>query len=213
MPSVRIQTVVDSGTYYVANNAASGVATAATPTAYSDTAPFLVIQNKQTLAQSGPSIYMDWIRFYETAAGTAGVGMLIKMQLDMTVATGGTLLTPVSTSSWGGSGSVCAPRILPTGIAATSNARVIIGNKNVIPTQTTPLAVNTEVTLNFGGTLDGDFQSFQANGTAVTALFSTNVYAMPPVVIGPGWSLSLQHLITSQSAASSWGFELGWAEA
>jgi hypothetical protein len=101
-------------------------------------------------------------------------------------------------------------RLLPTGIAATGGVRVIIGNQNVIPTQTTPLAVNTEVFLKFAGA--DAFQSFQTNGTAVTALFSVNAKSMPPIVISPGWALSVQHLITSQSAASSWAFEAGWVE-
>jgi len=211
MPINRAVAVVDSGSYFTANNAATGVATAAAPTAYSDTAPFCVITNSTGSGTGSKSIYLDWIRFYETAAGTGGVGMLLKMQLDTTVATGGTLLVPKSTNSNDGSASVAVIRLLPTGIAASGAVRVIIGNKNVIPTQTTPLAVNTEVYLKFGGA--DAFQSFQTNGTAVTALFSQNAHAMPPVVIGPGSALSIQHNITTQSAASSWAFEFGWVEA
>ena len=209
MPLNRAITVSDQGSYFTANNAATGVATAAAPTSYSDTAPFCVITN--TLgAGASKSMYLDWVRFYETSAGTGGVGMLLKLQLDSTVATGGTLLVPKSVNSNDGSASVAAIRLLPTGIAATSNVRVLIGNKNVVPTQTTPLAVNTEVMLKFGG---NDFYgSFQSNGTAVTALFSQNIVPLSPVVIGPGYALSIQHNITSQSAASSWAFEFGWVE-
>jgi hypothetical protein len=211
MPVNRVTTVMDQGTYFTANNAATGVATAAAPTSYSDTAPFAVLTNLGTLGSSGRSMFLDWIRFYETAAGTGGVGMLLKLQLDQTAATGGTLLVPKSINTLDGATSVAAIRLLPTGIAATGSVRVIIGNKNVIPTQTTPLAVNTEVFLKFGS--DDGFGSFQSNGTAVTALFSQNIAALPPVVITPGWALSIQHNITTQSAASSWAFEFGWVEA
>ena len=210
MPLNRASTVMDQGVYFTANNAATGIATAAAPTAYSDTAPFCVITNTAQPGGSQKSMYLDWIRFYETAAGTGGVGMLLKLQLDNTVATGGTLLVPKGVNSNDGSVSVAAIRLLPTGIAASANVRVIVGNMNVIPTQTTPLAVNTEVYLKFAGA--DAFQSFQTNGTAVTALFSQNAKPLPPVVLAPGWALSVQHNITSQSAASSWAFEFGWVE-
>jgi hypothetical protein len=210
MPLYRVSTVEDQGTYFTANNAATGVATAAAPTSYSDTAPFCVITNTTAAGTGGKQVYLDWLRFYETAAGTGGVGMLLKLQLDTTVATGGTLLVPKATRGDDGTASVVAMRLLPTGIAATGGVRVIIGNQNVIPTQTTPLAVNTEVFLKFAGA--DAFQSFQTNGTAVTALFSVNAKSMPPVVISPGWALSVQHNITTQSAASSWAFEAGWVE-
>src|SRR6185312_9937046 len=108
MPINRAAAVMDSGSYFTANNAATGVATAAAPTAYSDTAPFCVITNTVGAGSSGKTMYMDWLRFYETAAGTAGVAMLLKAQLDNTVATGGTLLVPKSTNSNDGNASVAA---------------------------------------------------------------------------------------------------------
>ena len=210
MPLNRLATVADQGVYYVANNGATGVATAAAPTSYSDTAPMLVLQNKTAVSSTGPSIYMDYIRAYETVAGTGATGATIKMQLDTTIATGGTLLVPVSPNSISGQASVAAPRIQPTGIAASSAVRVIVGNLVTIPTTTTPLAVNTEFYLKFGGA--DAFQSLQVNGTAVTATFSWNAKALAPCVISPGWSLSLQLLLLNQSAASTWAWELGWVE-
>lgn len=210
MPINRAATVADSGSYFTANNAATGVATAAAPTAYSDTAPFCVITNTTAAGTGSKSIYLDFLRFYETAAGTGGVAMLLKMQLDSTVATGGTLLVPKSVNSNDGAASVAAIRLLPTGIAATGFARVLVGNHFAIPTQTTPLAVNTEVALKFGG-VDGFGTSY--TGAATAAVYSKSVYNYPPIVIGPGYALSVQHLITTQSAASSWAFEFGWVEA
>jgi hypothetical protein len=211
MPINRAGTVADQGSYFTANNAATGVATAAAPTAYSDTAPFCTITNLGTLGSSGRSIYLDWARIYETAAGTGGVAMFLKAQLDQTTPTGGTLLVAKSTNTLDGAASVAAIRLLPTGIAATGNVRVIIGNHGVVPTQTTPLAVNTEVFLAFSAGL-GEQPALVTSGAAVGAVFSKNSYTWPPIVISPGWSLSIEHLITTQSATSSWAFEFGWIE-
>ena len=209
MPLNRSVAVVDSGSYFTANNGSTGVATAAAPTAFSDTAPFCVITNSTAVGTGSKSIYLDWMRFYETVAGTAGVSMRLKAQLDNTVATGGTALTAKSTNSNDGSASVAVIGLLPTGIAATGNVRVIIGDHFVVPTQTTPLAIFTEVLIKFGG-VDGFSTTY--TGAATAAVYSKNVYNWPPVVIGPGYALSVQHLITSQSAASTWAFEFGWVE-
>lgn len=209
MPINRDITVIDQGTYFVANNGSTGVATAAAPTAYSDTAPMLTIQNKTAAGAVGPSLYLDWIRAYETAAGTGGVSVFAKAQLDSTVPTGGTLLVPVSPNSVAGAASVAAVRIQPTGIAATGNVRVIVGNQMVVQTQTTPIAVNTEFIFFTGS---ADVGSSSEHGVAVVALSSRSAFSWPPVVIGPGFSLSLQLLIVTQSAASSWAWELGWIE-
>lgn len=210
MPVNRFASIVDSASYFTANNGSTGVATAAAPTSFSDTAPFCVITNGTAAGASSKSMYLDWIRIFETVAGTAGVSMRLKAQLDNTVATGGTLLVPKSSNSNDGNVSVASIRLLPTGIAASSNVRIVVGDHFVVPTQTTPLAIFTEVFIKFGG-VDG-FGSVYT-GAATAAVYSKMVYNWPPVVIGPGYALSLQHLITSQSAASTWAFEFGWAEA
>ena len=209
MPLNRAATVADQGTYFTANNAATGVATAAAPTSYSDTAPFFTIQNNGTLGSSSRSIYLDWIRGYVTAAGTAGVACFLKLELDQIVPTGGTLLVPKSTNTLDGSTSVANIRLLPTGIAATGNVRVIIGNQWVVPTQTAVFTANTEFYLKFGG-VDGAGPS--QLGAAPAGLTRT-LSQMPPVVISPGWCLQVPFILTLQSAASSWAFEFGWVEA
>src|SRR6266568_280158 len=172
MPLNRAATVADQGTYFTANNAATGVATAAAPTSYSDTAPFFTIQNNGTLGSSSRSIYLDWIRGYVTAAGTAGVACFLKLELDQIVPTGGTLLVPKSTNTLDGSTAVANIRLLPTGIAATGNVRVIIGNQWVVPTQTAVFTANTEFNIKFGG-VDG-YGTGQI-GTAAAGLTRTFV--------------------------------------
>jgi hypothetical protein len=168
-----------------------------------------VIQNKTAPGAPGPSIYLDWIRAYETVAGTGGVSCFLKAQLDNTVATGGTVLTGVSPNSTAAQASVAAVRVQPTGIAASGNVRVVIGNQMVVQTQTTPIAVNTEFILFMGS---ADLGSFSEHGVAVVALSARSAFSWPPIVIGPGYSLSIQMLIVTQSAASTWAWELGWIE-
>src|SRR5881396_3882114 len=97
MPLNTVRSVVDAGSYFTANNGATGVATAAAPTSYSDTAPFFTILNNNA-TNFGRSIYLDWIRGYATAAGTAGVAVILKLQLDRIAPTGGTALVPVGTN-------------------------------------------------------------------------------------------------------------------
>lgn len=202
------RTVTDQGTYFTANNGATGVATAAAPTSYSDTAPWFTIQNTASLGTATPSIYLDWIRLYCTVAGTAGVAIFIKLELDKIVPTGGTLLVPTSPNANSGGVSVAAIRQQPTGIAATSAMRLVVGNQWVTPTQTAVFTVNTEVLLKFGG-IDG-YASTQL-GAAAAGLTRTQSQ-MPPVVIAPGWCLQVPMIMTLQSAASTWALEAGWVE-
>jgi hypothetical protein len=103
---------------------------------------------------------------------------------------------------------VAAPRILPTGIAATSALRVVVQRQFVIPTQTAVFVVDTEFQIKFGG-IDG--YGAPQNGTMAAGITRTQT-SMPPVVIGPGWCLQVPFIMTTQSAASSWAFEFGWVE-
>lgn len=209
--TVATHSLADLGVYFVANNAATGVATAAAPTAYSDTAPLFTLYNADVVGSaSAKLIYLDWIRFYETAAGTGGVDVRLKAVLDATQPSAGTAITPKNVNMASAVQSIAQARILPTGVTQTAASRVVIGNHLAVPTQTTPLAVLTEVNINFGG-IEGVSPS-QA-GAAAAAVPSRNTIQWPSMIIGPGQSFSLQFLITTQSAASTWAVEAGWLEA
>jgi hypothetical protein len=208
MPLNLARTVMDQGTYFTANNLVTGVATAAAPTSYSDTAPWFTIQNGVALGSSGPSIYLDYIRLYCTVAGTAGVAIFVKLELDKIVPTGGTLLVPTSTNTNSGAVSVAIIRQQPTGIAATAAMRLAVGNQWVVPTQTAVFTANTETYWKFGG-VDG-YSSVQI-GTAAAGVTRTQSQ-MPPVVIGPGWCLQVPFIMTTQSAASTWALDCGYVE-
>jgi hypothetical protein len=207
MPVNTADGVIDAGTYFTANNGATGVATAAAPTSYSDTAPFFTILNNNA-NNTGRSIYLDWIRGYCTVAGTAGVAVILKLELDRIAPSAGTALTPVGTNTndpYVSSGAVI--RLLPTGIAATANMRLIVGNQVVMPTQGAVFTVNSEFNLKFG-TREG----FGSPQWLVAQQADRTFTAMPPVVLAPGWCLQVPFILTSQSAASSWAFEFGYVE-
>src|ERR1041384_6542634 len=92
--------LADEGSYFVANNSGTGVATAAAPTAFSDTAPLLTINNSDTAGnQNSKRIHLDWIRLTQTAVGTAGVDLRLRGILDTTTPSAGTPLTPVCPNS------------------------------------------------------------------------------------------------------------------
>lgn len=202
--------LADEGTYFLGNNSGTGVATAAAPTSFSDTAPMFTIQNSDSAGnQNAKRIYLDWLRLTETAAGTGATDLRLRMVLDTTSPTGGTLLTPVCPNTdVPNRASVATPRILPVGIAQTGNSRVVVGIAYVIPLMTTPIAALSEVFLNFGGVE----QFYPSSERAASALVYKNGYPMPPIIIGPGHSFSMQFLLTGQSAASSWTVEAGWWE-
>jgi hypothetical protein len=206
MPVNTAASVINTGSYFTANNGATGIATPAAPTSYSDTAPLFTIQN--TNSASGRSIYLDWMRAYCTVAGTAGVAAFLKLELDHITPTGGTLLVPASSNTLDSTASGAAIRLLPTGIAATANMRLVVGNQWVVPTQTAVFTVNTEFNIKFGG-VDG-YGTGQI-GAAAAGLTRTFIQ-MPPVVIAPTWCLQVPFIFTLQSAASTWAFEFGWVE-
>lgn len=206
----KLHAVADEGSYFVANNSGTGVATTATPTAFSDTAPMFTILNTDTAQNSNfKRIHLDWMRVTQTAAGTAGTDLRFRVVLDYTTPSAGTVYTPLNMNTDVPRGnSVAVPRLFPTGVTQSGNSRVVIGSLIAIPTQTAPLTAFDEVMLTFGG-VDAFYPVY--NSAASTNVIKVG-YALPPIVVGPGACMMLEFLITAQSAASSWTVECGWWE-
>lgn len=204
--------LADEGSYFVANNSGTGVATSATPTSYSDTAPMLTIYNQDSAGnQNSKRLHIDFIRLTQTAAGTAGVNVRVQCKIGTGSAysTGGTQLTPVSPNMDVPSrASIAQIGLLPTAIAMTA-PRTVVGDVYCIPTQGATFPVGTQIFLNFGG-VETAPQIFTS--AAVTPTMLAASLNLPPIIIGPGQSFALLHLIGSQSAASSWTVEMGWWE-
>lgn len=197
----------DEGSYFSVNNAQTGIATAAAPTAFSATNPFLLLYNT-----SAPSddfairVYPDALMLLATAAGTAGASVQFAITLDRgnRYTSGGTDLTPnirgvAQTASRTSVLRAYAGNI--TASAATSNARTIVGNrymKGAIP------VAGDQYSVRFGNTDTPDMLSIS------TILFSQN--NVQPIILGADESMLVHLWLPSQSAASSYAPEFSWWE-
>ena len=198
--------LAEEGSYFTTNNAQTGLATAAAPTAFSATNPFLLIYNKASAGELAKRIIMDYALLLATAAGTAAASVQFAVTIDAgnRYTSGGTEITAniVNPNGDVGTGSIAkvyAGNI--TASTATAAARTIVGNrymKGAIPVAGDSYAVK------FGGV---DCPSFFGISTI---LFSLN--NVPKVVVPPNWSALLHLWFPSQSGASSYVPELGWWE-
>lgn len=205
----KSHTLADEGSYFTANNGSTGVATAAAPTAYSDTAPLFNIYNKANPADpNAKRIYLDYLRLLCTAGGTAGVSMQLQAKLDNrnNYSSAGTLLTPVSPNGDLSPASIADIRFLPTNVAVSVNSRTVIGHVALCPSLSAVFPTNTSLGVSFGA-VDGWCEAVSLSTTSILSMIG-----VPPIVIGPGQGLTIAFQITSQSAASSWAPEISWWE-
>ena len=192
------------GSYYTATNGQSGIATGATPTAFSATNPFITIFNTGNPNNTAAvRIVLDYITLIATAAGTAGASVqcaFVKDTLNR-YTSGGTALTPVKTSTFGqpSVAQIYAGNITAAG--ASASAVTPVGNRYL--KGAIPVAGDT-YTLQFGS-VDN-----LSNIAVSTVTFSSQ--GLPPICLNPG-EMGLLHLwLPSQSAASSYIPEIGWSE-
>src|SRR5215475_4752281 len=155
IPAIRKQHVLaDEGSYFVCNNAGSGVATAAAPTSFSDTAPMLTLFNSDSPSnQNNKRIHLDFIRLTQTAAGTAGVNFRVQSKIGSgnPFSSGGTDLAPVSPNmDVPNRASVAVAKLLPTAVAMQS-PRTVVGDVYAIQSVTATFPVGANILLNFGG--------------------------------------------------------------
>lgn len=202
--------LVDEGSYFICNNAQTGLATAAAPTAFSATNPFLIIYNG-----SDPSddfalrYYIDSLLLLATAAGTAGTSIQFAITVDVgnRYTSGGTDLSAntkaCGPTSLGSLAKIYAGNL--TASAATAVAKTLVGNR-CFKTATAPApTANDTYVIRSGAPSLAD-----CGVTAGTQTISTcNV---PPIVLGPNQSLLVHLWLPAQSAASSYAPELSWYE-
>lgn len=196
--------IADLGQYFAANNAQTGIATAAAPTAFSATNPFLVVVNKD--ASGGKNIYLDFVTLVNTAPGTAGASLQVAVALDNTnrYTSGGTDITANIVNTNGNVGNKSIAQVVAgniTAAAATGNVRNVVGNrylKGAIP------VAGDEYTLKFGGV--------DAPSAIQISTISKVEINVPKIVVPPGWTALVHIWLPSQSAASSYAPELGWVE-
>jgi hypothetical protein len=192
--------LADEGSYFTVNNGQAGIATAAAPTAFSATNPFLLIYNRDT-APNGRRIYLDFALLLATAAGTAGTSVQCAVTSDAgnRFVSGGSALTPAIVNGNQDAGATSVAQIFAGNITAA--ARTISGNrllKGAIP------VAGDQYVLNFGGV---DAPHFLASATVT---FSVN--NLVPLIIGPNQSALIHLWLPAQTAAASFAPELGWWE-
>lgn len=200
--------LAEEGTYWTVNNNQTGIATAAAPTAFSATNPFLLIYNTAVPSNPlAPRIVLDYANLLATAAGTAGASVQFAVSLDQgnRYTSGGTEISNQVTNPNGDvSGNKSVAKIWAgniTAAAASTAVRSIVGNRYM--KGAIPVAGDT-YTIKFGGVDAPHFFGIS------TILFSVN--NVPKVVIPPNWSCLIHLWLPSQSGASSYAPELGWYE-
>jgi hypothetical protein len=196
--------LAEEGSYFVTNNNQTGLATAAAPTTFSATNPFLLIQNPSSAGAGVPTVItLDYMLLAATAAGTAGTSVQCAITKDTTLrySSGGSTLTAIRANS-GGPNSIAqvyAGNI--TASAASGAAVTLVGQRTLKPA--IPVA-GDNYWLQMG-TMDGIM-------LISTATITFSNQGSPPVILNPGESALLHIWLPSQSAASSYAPEMGWWE-
>lgn len=194
--------LADEGSYFTANNGSGGTPTAAAPTVFSATNPFWLIYNQD--AVGGRNIYLDFATLVNTAIGTAGTNVQCAVATDVgnRYSNGGIALTPTNPNTSIAQGSVAkvyAGNI--TASAASVQARTPVGLRTL---KGTAPVLGDNLTMRFGSADAPDIVS-------VSTVTFSNVN-LPPIVVPPGSSALIYIWLAAQSAASSWGPEIGWWE-
>jgi len=203
----------EGGEYYVVKSPTpgTGIATAAAPTGYVQTAPFLLVKNRDTLGQ-GLSFVPDYVKLICTAAGTAGASSHLTVTLEADErgdkwTSGGSLLAgegaspgAVAASSRNGSPPPLEVRCGALVTVAAAEVRKVSETvfRPVIP------VVGDTYELVFG---------VEGIGSAGTTLNGTTpghvVHHAPGVEVGPHWVLAAYLWLPAQSAACSFEVEVG----
>jgi hypothetical protein len=194
--------LAQEGSYFTANNSQTGIATAAAPTSFSATNPFILLENNSGLG-SGVVIVPDYALLVATAAGTSGTQLLCAITKDtiLRYTSGGTALPPQKMNSLG---PASVANLWAGNITAASAGSVVqtpVGERCLLGT--IPVVYDTYV-LAFGS-VDGTFVQGKQTINAV-------VQPVPPMVINPQESLLIHLWLPAQAAASSYAPEIGWWE-
>lgn len=208
--------LADEGSYFVANNGQTGIATAAAPVAFSATNPFLVIFNGANPSDDfAPRLYLDYAMLMVTAAGTAGTSVQIAITKDLgnRYTSGGTDLT-LAIANTGPTSSGSLTRVYAgniTASAASSNAKTVVGNRTLKNMTAPAPTIGDQYTLRSGAADMAENLIYSNAGTTLTQVLNMT-QSVPPIIIGPNESLLIHLWIVTQSAASSYAPELGWWE-
>jgi hypothetical protein len=215
-PRVRkAHALAQEGSYFVTNNAQSGVAMDTT-TGYTATKPFVLIQNGDV--GGGKSVYLDFLTLLTIVAGSAAsaltlIQMTIVIDNILRFSSGGTNITANIVSPNSGNTtakSIVTAYIGATAVAASAAARTVVGIRTLRPTVSGTVAdvVGETKIINFGGVEGG------SAGSITVANANIIPVPVPPVIIAPGHS-ALVHVYYAASGtpvAAQYAPDLGWWE-
>jgi hypothetical protein len=218
LPLVRKQhLLVDEGSYFVTNNAQTGLATPAVA-AFGATTPLCVISNTDSPGTAAKRLYLDYLALITTAAGSwasAGVNLQAAIYLDQSdrYTSGGTDISAniVSPNMDGPArNSIAKVRFGNiTAAAATGAVRAICGLRILRPAVSATVAdvVGETKLLNFGGV------EAMLNGSITVAAANMISVPLPAIVIGPQQCALIYFIMNGTTpAAASYAPELGWWE-
>lgn len=208
----------DEGAFYVATNPTSGTAIATTTSVVDDAAtasathaqnvPVLLVQNGASESDANAkTIYLRYLRMILGQVPTSATSWQMSIRADKNPSaytSGGTKITPVNTN---------------LGSSLVSQAQIYFGAV-VTPlplSATARLLARAQVNSVIPVTLDQWLFTFGVSGAgsdqvAGGAGAKNVLLALPPIVIAPGWNVRVGMWGTSNAAAPTWEFELGYVE-
>lgn len=218
LPVIRKQHILaDEGSYFVANNAQTGIATPAVAT-FGATTPVCIVTNTDSPGAAGKRIYLDYLALITTAAGgwaSAGVNIQAMLYLDQgdRYVSGGTDLSGLIVSpnmDGPARSSIAKVRFGSLTAAAASGAvRAICGLRILRPAVSATVAdvIGETKLLNFGGV------EAMLNGSITVAAANMISVPLPPIVIGPQQCALIYYVLNGTTpSAASYAPELGWWE-
>lgn len=208
----------DEGNFFVATNPTTGTPIATTTSVVDDAAtassthaqnvPVMLIQNSWDPANPNAKwIYPRYLRMFITQVPTSATSWQMSIRADQNPSaytSGGTRITPVNvnlgSSNLSGAaiyfGAVVTP--LPLSASARLLARAQVNSA-------IPITLDQWL-FTFGTVGNGSDQISGGSGA------KNLVMPLPPIAIGPGWNIRIGMWGTSNAAAPSWEFELGYVE-
>jgi hypothetical protein len=194
------------GVYYRTMNPTPGTGIAlANTTAFSDTAAAVLIRNTSVSA-NGPQIFLDYIKFIWTAAGTGALALDFCHVIDPNnrFTSGGTLLTGLCSNTGFPAGGASNPSVadirVGAVVASAAVAKRQLGRERVQQ----GVSVGNVWVMNFGeGTMEA-----QTTNAVLVGMRSG------PIMLAPGGNHSylLHYWVGTQAAAPSFEIEIGYWE-
>jgi hypothetical protein len=218
--------LTDEGSYFVANNAQTGIIDAAAASFVITTPSFYLANTADPTDVNARSIGMDYVDLSVSVVGalTTGVSKFFAIYLDKgnNYSSGG---TDLSAKIWalnpriGANASIAklyfGALTTTTPTVAKGTTRPIVGERQYrMPvTASVPDAVGDRLRIEFGS-VEGEASGQLGTTGALMANVYQSVVKVPPVVIPPGWSMALY--LCAQTGAygtgTTWLPEAAWWE-